>query len=127
MTEEEYFEKAKYIWQNYVPKSGQSDFVQGELLRGVEKLRDEAQRNGNGNWDDGHVILAKFIKNTLINSKCFDSNKKEEINADIDRLLDYDNPYTEDTIYDKLCERIVDFFIQFPVPIKHIVNENLHR
>ena len=46
MTEKEYFEKAKFIWKNYVPKRGQSEFVQGELLRAIEKLRDKAQRSG---------------------------------------------------------------------------------
>lgn len=28
------FEEAKSIWKKFVPKSGQSDTVQGELLRG---------------------------------------------------------------------------------------------
>jgi hypothetical protein len=48
-----HFEEAKKIWQTYVPKSGQSASVQGELLRAVEKLRDEAIRNGNVNWTRG--------------------------------------------------------------------------
>ena len=127
MTTEQYFEKAKFIWQNYIPKSGQAEFVQGELLRAVEKLRDEAQRNGNGNWDQGHIILANYVKDTLINSGCFDDNRKEEIKNDIIRILDYDYPYTEDDIYDKLCDRIVDFFVQNPSPIPHIYNKNLSR
>ena len=50
MTQEEYAATAKYIWQNFVPTSGQAEFVQGELLRAIEKLRDEAHRNGNGNF-----------------------------------------------------------------------------
>ena len=127
MTKEQYLEKAKYIWKNYVPKSGQSDFVQGELLRAVEKLRDEAQRNGNGNWDEGHSILANFVMNTLIDSECFDDITEEEIEEDIFILLDYDSPYLEDDIYDKLCDRIVDFYVKNPEPIKHVHNENLHR
>jgi len=48
-----YFEEAKQIWVNYVPKSGQSDTVEGELIRAIEKLRYEAQNNGNVNWDQG--------------------------------------------------------------------------
>lgn len=60
MTEEESLEIGKFIWRNYVPKSGQSKTVQGELLRGNEKLRDESQRNGNINWDEGHEILARY-------------------------------------------------------------------
>jgi hypothetical protein len=45
-----YFEEAQDIWKNFVPPSGQAATVQGELLRAIEKLRDEAMRNGNGNW-----------------------------------------------------------------------------
>jgi hypothetical protein len=39
-----YFEEAKFLWQNFVPQSGQADKIQGELIRAVERLRDEAQR-----------------------------------------------------------------------------------
>ncbi|CAH8770501.1 hypothetical protein [Paenibacillus dendritiformis] len=51
-----YFNEAKYFWQTYVPKQGQAETVQGELIRAIEKLRGEAQRNGNINWDKGFVI-----------------------------------------------------------------------
>jgi len=44
MTDMEYSDKCKFLWKNYVPPRGQSDFVQGELLRAVAKLEDEAQR-----------------------------------------------------------------------------------
>ncbi len=40
----QYFEEATRIWQTFVAKSGQAETVQGELLRAVEKLRDEATR-----------------------------------------------------------------------------------
>ena len=42
-----YYKETKYLWNTYVPKKGQALTVQGELVRAVEKLRDEAQRNGN--------------------------------------------------------------------------------
>lgn len=60
-----YFEEAKEIWQKFVPESGQAETVQGELLRAVEKLRDEAIRNGNGNWDEGFEILLSYIGRKL--------------------------------------------------------------
>lgn len=47
-----YLEECKFIWKNYVPQRGQSDVLQGELLREIEKLRCEAQDNGNINWDE---------------------------------------------------------------------------
>jgi hypothetical protein len=40
-----YFEEARSLWQQYVPARGQAGTVQGELIRAVEKLRDEAQRD----------------------------------------------------------------------------------
>ena len=37
------------IWQDLVPEQGQSEWLQGELLRQIEKLRNEALGNGNIN------------------------------------------------------------------------------
>jgi len=127
MSEQEYSEKAKYLWQTYVPKSGQAETVQGELIRGVEKLRHEAQRNGNINWDKGHEILAKYLETILINSGEFNEMQTKQINVDIIRLLDYDYPYTDDDIYDRLTNRIVDWYIANPDPVAHNYNSELHR
>lgn len=55
----------KFIWGNYVPKNGQSDVLQGELLRQVEKLRYEAQNNGNINWGDDFRFFCRFLQQTL--------------------------------------------------------------
>ena len=127
MNEQEYFEKAKYLWQTYVPKSGQAETVQGELIRAIEKLRDEAQRNGNGNWDNGHEILAKYIEATLINSGLFKRKENKQIKLDIERLLNYDYPYIEDEIYDRLTNRVIDWYVANPDPIPHIKNPDLLR
>ena len=35
---QKYFDECKYIWENYVPKSGQADNLQGELLREIEEI-----------------------------------------------------------------------------------------
>jgi len=53
----------------------------------VEKLRDEALRNGNVNWSKGHVIVAEFVRDTLINSGLFDESSINEIRRDINGLL----------------------------------------
>jgi ankyrin repeat protein len=58
-----YLETAKTIWKKLVPKSGQADTIQGELLRAIEKLRDEAQRNGNINYSENcHEILIDYLR-----------------------------------------------------------------
>ncbi len=127
MTEEEYFEKSKFIWQNYVPKSGQSEFVQGELLRAIEKLRDEAHRNGNTNFSEKcHGILIGFLREKLPDQKLFDKKTIEQINRDLDRLSIEEQPYSWDDIFDRICDRIVDWNIFYGNEIKHEKNSELY-
>lgn len=66
-----YFDEATEIWRRFVPPKGQADTVQGELLRAVEKLRDEATRNGNGNWDDGFEQLLSYLKLHLLDAEVY--------------------------------------------------------
>lgn len=127
MTEKEYFETAQYLWQTYVPESGQAETVQGELMRAIEKLRDEAQRNGNGNWDEGFEILAKYIQATLLNAHLFGNTETGQIKSDIRRLLAHDTPYLEDDLYDRITERIVDWYVENQKPIPHKINPDLYR
>jgi len=47
-----YFETAKYLWQTYVPISGQAETEQGELIRIIEKLDNEIRGNAKVTWDD---------------------------------------------------------------------------
>ena len=122
-----YPDEAKALWQTYVPAQGQADSVQGELMRGIEKLRDEAQRNGNANWDSGHVVLADFIRDTLIPSGLFDEAATAEIQTDVTRLLDADRPETSDEPYDRLTDRIVEWARAHPDPVPHPPNPDLHR
>lgn len=79
---EKYLEECKDIWKNFVPDSGQSDVLQGELLRMVEKLRWEAQNNGNINWNEdfeyfcfiletSSLIKIYLIKESISNLKLF--------------------------------------------------------
>ncbi|MFF2440086.1 hypothetical protein [Priestia megaterium] len=55
-----YFDEAKELWLNYVPRNGQSDIVEGEVIRAIEKLRFEAQGNGNANWDGGFEMVVLY-------------------------------------------------------------------
>ncbi|GAA3631961.1 ankyrin repeat domain-containing protein [Flavivirga jejuensis] len=104
----------KEIWKKYVPSNGKSDTVVGELLRAIEKLRDEAQRNGNGNYHNMHKSLALYIRDTLISYKMFD---EKEIKKDIKPLTYKTQPYLDDDIYDRFCDRIAEVYIKFPDPI----------
>lgn len=127
MTQEEYLQHGKYIWQNFVPKSGQAEFVQGELLRAIEKLRDEAYRNGNGNFNEKcHGILIQYLRAKLSDKKVFEEEIIEKINKDLDRLNIEDQPYTEDAIFDEIDDRIVDWYLYYGGEIRHEKNTELY-
>lgn len=77
--EQQYFEECKHIWQNYVPLKGKSNCLQGELLREIEKIRCEAQDNGNINWDKEFTHFCEFITQNLVNQPIFSENEKQKI------------------------------------------------
>lgn len=127
MTKEEYLEKGKYIWQNFVPKSGQADFVQGELLRAVEKLRDEAHRNGNGNFHEAcHGKLIQYLRVNLSDHSIFDKSTVDQINHDLNLLNIENEPYLEDDIFDRIGERVIDWYLIKGEGIKHERNIDLY-
>lgn len=121
-----YFEEARTLWQTYVPRSGQAATIQGEDIRSVEKLRDEAQRNGNINWSKNHEKLVAFIRKTLVESRLFDPAAEAEIEADTERLLDADHPETTDEPFDRLTDRIVEWSRAQPGPVPHTPDPHLH-
>jgi hypothetical protein len=122
-----YFEEARDLWRTYVPRSGQAASVQGELIRAVEKLRDEAQRNGNVNWDHGFEILARFLRDTLVTSGPFAPPILKQIERDVARLLNFETPETDDELYDRLTDRVVEWARAHPDPLPHKHNPDLHR
>jgi hypothetical protein len=122
-----YFEEAKYIWKNHVPKSGQSDTVEGELIRAVEKLRYEAQNNGNGNWDEGFELFCNYLWNILDDDKTFDRSTLVEIREDIDTLLNYEEPYLDDDLYDRITDHCIEWSLAHKGPIKREKDPNQYR
>ncbi len=74
----EHFQEASAIWMQFVPRSGQAETVQGELLRAVEKLRDGAIRNGNTNWDQGFEILLAYVGGHLLDPVVFSPTRSAE-------------------------------------------------
>jgi hypothetical protein len=127
MTDDEYRRLGKHIWQTYVPARGQATTVQGELLRANEKLRDESQRNGNMNWDDGHEILAKFLLDTLTASAVLSATVKTQLRQDIERVLDFEDPYTDDDLFDRIERALLDWCSAHPDPVPRQPNPDLLR
>ncbi|MGB3149695.1 MAG: hypothetical protein WBB27_03445 [Maribacter sp.] len=126
LTPEEYAAKAKYVWQNFVPESGQAEFVQGELLRALEKLRDEAQRNGNGNFNKNcHGKLVRYLRQKLADSKLFNAMQVKQIKYDLNQLNYERRPYLGDDLYDGISDRIVDWYLFYGEDVIHENNPDL--
>ena len=118
---------AQWIWRNLVPKSGQCDTVQGELLRAVEKLPWEARNNGNINWDSGFELLIDFLERTLCNEPEIADDVKESIRDDLGVLRDNEFPYTEEDLYENLTEAVIVFCRVHPQLIPKPTDPLLHR
>lgn len=119
---------AQWIWKNLVPKAGQAASLQGELIRAIEKLRWEAQGNGNINWDDRFEMFVDFLRDHLLAQDFFSHDEKSSMTADLDRLTafitpdqlaedhsrDHLLPYVGDDLYDRLTAHVVKFCRHFP-------------
>ena len=121
----QYPEIAKKIWNELVPPIGQANTVQGELLRAIEKLRDEAQRNANVNFWESHKLLAKFTRDTLVGSGIFDKSEIAQIKTGTKKLMNATMPYTDDDIYDYLTDQVCRFYLAHDKPIKHEQNPQI--
>jgi hypothetical protein len=122
----QYFNEAARIWRECVPKSGQADTIEGELLRAVEKLRDEAIRNGNTNWDPGFEIFLSLLESKLLDTTVYPEARLAVTRATLVRLRDFDRSCLDDEQYDQLCDRVVEYF-QYYGTQRHSKNLELHR
>jgi hypothetical protein len=118
---------ASWIWKNLVPASGQSAWVQGELLRCIEKFRWEAQNNGNGNWNSQFKMLADYLEKTLRGEPTFSEKVQHSIHKDMKTVRNYMAPYTEDDLYDRLTIHVVAFCRLHPSLIPKPPNSKLTR
>ena len=145
--EYQYFDECKYIWKNYVPKTGQADNLQGELLREMENIRCEAQDSGNINWDDDYSYFCDFIKKELTEQVIFSEEEKKEIILILDYIkecgmyaqkfyneeipesdVDMDKvAYVEDNLYDIICDKIGRLHKETGEPIPYEKNNNIMR
>lgn len=141
-----HFETCKRIWKELVPKSGQADSLQGELLRQAEKLRNEAVDNGNINWDDNFEWFCDFISETLQKSNLFEEKQMETIAGALDyikkcgmyayryntgEMSDDANPmlfaYTDDDLYDYIEDAIAIFAEANPQMITYEAKDFIYR
>ena len=145
--QQRYFDECKYIWKNHVPKSGQSNVLQGELLRQIEKLRCEAQDNGNRNWDEDFAYFCDFIRETLCSQDIFTENEKQKFVLILNYFRECGNysvglssgqipdnefdvekiAYVKDNLYDIVADAIGQLQSKHAAPIPFEKNEDIAR
>lgn len=76
-------ETLKRLTKELVPLGGEADTLQGELVRCIENLGDEAHRNGWMNWDVGDVEAVDVLNRYLPDRAVF----SEEICREIQKSL----------------------------------------
>jgi len=142
-----YLVECKYIWKNYVPKNGQATILQGELLREIEKLRGEAQDNGNINWDEDFAYFCDFLKDILVKQSIYSADTKRKITLSLnyikacgeyawqysqgeiaDDKVDMDRvAYVSDNLYDIVADAIGLLQKEHPEPIPYTHNDKIKR
>ncbi len=125
LTEADYLKKEAYIRKNYLPKSGQTDTVQGELLRAILRLRDEALRRADVDWDEGYGRFVEYLRKTLLEEGVLRGDKLERFKADLALLSNTDDPYVEDDLYLRIRHLVVDFCMRHPRPIPRKIDPDL--
>jgi hypothetical protein len=120
-----YAREADALWKAAVPSRGQAKTVQGELLRAVERLRDESIRNGNINWDSDYEILLEFLRKTLLDSSDLSEESRTTLARDLDRVANYDVPCTSDELFDRIADCVMEWCAAHPRPMPHVRNRRL--
>lgn len=126
--EDVYNKTCSFLWEKYVPISGQAETVQGELIRIIERLENEIAGNAKANWDSEFVMMAHYLRDTLLASGIFTKEIENEIFKDIQVLSRLpDEVATEKYYYDRLRRRIVEWYWRNKTSVKHTFNPELHR
>jgi len=99
------------IWSE---PSSTNTSLSGELLRAVETLRDEAQRNGNINYKSSHKKMAVFVRDTLVKSGYFSQADMERIRMGTGKLMKGRRPYKQDDVYDHLVDEVCVYHLASP-------------
>jgi hypothetical protein len=59
------------LTKRLVPREGEADTKQGEVIRCLGNLADEAMRNGNVNWGERQLAMVAYVRRELGNAAMF--------------------------------------------------------
>ncbi len=112
------------LWDALVPKRGQADTVQGELLRAIGRLEGELKRNGNINWNPQFVRLVEFLRRHLLAPGALPPDAAEQVAADLEEIVAVGRDHLRWTpvdggpdVYERVSERVVEWCRSHPEPI----------
>jgi len=145
--QKKHLEQCMEIWKKFVPANGPATCLQGELLRQVEKLRYEAQSNGNINWDSDFDYFCDFLSEHLVDNSSLNDDLRAKILSALDRIRAHgyyacalyneeigDDEFdvmkiahVKDDLYDVVFDAVAEFYLKNPSPISYVVKEGLHR
>jgi hypothetical protein len=127
MSNEKWRSEFKRLWKKLVPPQGQSSTVQGELIRAVGRLSDEAFRNGNRNFSRNHQILCRYVRTTLKDPEVFNAEEMREIDRCVTRILRSKTPDISGptTSFHRMAELAIRWCAAHPEPISRDLNLQL--
>lgn len=79
-------ETMRRLSKELVPLSGEAETLQGELVRCINNLADEAERNGWMNWDDGDLESIETLRRYLPVEEVFPESVEKEIHSTLDKI-----------------------------------------
>ena|ERR1700677_2372248 len=74
------------LWKELASTSGEAETLQGELVRCIQNLADEANRNGWMNWDSANEGEIEVLKKFLNDAKVFSAEECKLIQAKLDKI-----------------------------------------
>jgi hypothetical protein len=111
------------LFKKLVPPSYEAETLQGELLRCIGNLSDEAKRNGNENWDEADEEAIEFLIKNLADPDVFDAAAIAKIRTDLDAIRKAGRSTEGDFCtalreIDRIADRVVDFCDAHPKLIR---------
>jgi hypothetical protein len=123
-----YWKDHARLWKKLVPLSGPAKTVQGEVIRIVGKLTNEAYRNGNANWSRSCTLMWRFVGKTLEDPETFspkDRAKVKEWVATIIRDRDCPDLSRGRSPFYRLTEKAVIWCFKHPKLIPYTPNPRI--
>ena len=79
------------LWKELVPPRHAADTVQGEMIRCIGNLTDEAYRNGNMNWGERQIDMIALLRTTLLDGT-FSAEREAELGVALTRMGHHRRP-----------------------------------